>query len=164
MNKTYEYQIEEEYKGEKIVINVLERYHKGTIYDSLVNLPGDLILRGVCGIPDNIILRKLEIHEKDICKSCGTKYYKPEKRLLKFIYNYCGCRYVLYLYINSVDRKVYFIDINRKNVLTMSTLDNGEYRKIIRSDIYKFEQFVDDYYDKLMIESGYLDENLGLSI
>lgn len=127
-------------------------------------MPGDLILRGTCGIPDNIILRKLEIHEKDICEACGTKYYKPEKRLLKFIYNYCGCRYVLYLYINSVDRKVCFIDINRKNVLTMSTLDNGEYRKIICSDIYKFEQFVDDYHDKLMIELGYLDENLGLSI
>lgn len=37
MNKTYEYQIEEEYKGKKIVINVRERYHKGTIYDSLVD-------------------------------------------------------------------------------------------------------------------------------
>lgn len=177
MRKTYKYQIEEEYKGEKIVVNVVEDYNNGILYHSSVEYPKDKLSRSLGSIPDSVILRKLEICEERICKASNTEhkdeknceasetgYYKSDKRLLKFIYNYSNCRYVLYLYINFVDRKVYFIDVNKKNVLAVSTLDNGEYRRVIRSDISKFEQFVDDYYDRLMIEFSYLHENLAYCI
>ena len=62
------------------------------------------------------------------------EHYNFEKRFLKLVYKYKETEMILNLYINFVNRIVYFIDEN-ENVIASSTLENNEYRNFIHSYI-----------------------------
>lgn len=165
------YQIEENYKGKTNSVSVTEFWDwekriQSANFHCLENNDGFVGISYKTGTPvaykygiiqpiiselttcdvDKKIIQQLkkaeQLFDKENDLNYELEHYDFEKRFLKLIYEYRNEKIFLNLYINFVNRNVYFIDED-ENVIATATLENDEYRKFIYSYISYFERIVD---------------------